>query len=184
MNSQPPTTETTRKKRQVQPRHHAPKTKAASALRRKKIIKAFVEGRNLKEAAIATGLSPKTAAQQVSAILKEPEVQRTLQATMEAIGINDNYLAEHLRMLIDSKKVIRANIIASGGVADLKDAGSAIKGYVAIPDYMAMARGLDLVCRLRGLYKDRTRVDIKPPVTVVIRKFCSRGNPPTEGATA
>jgi len=165
----------------VQPKTQASKSKIAVKMRRKKIIKAILEGKTQQESGIAAGFSHKTAGSQVSKTLQNPIVQNALIHEMEKIGMNDDFLAEHLRKLIDAKKVISANIIVTGGGSDLADAGKMRKDYIQVPDYSAMARGLDLICRLRGLYKDRTEVDVKRPLTIVIRKFCSRTEPDGAG---
>lgn len=190
MNPQQHTAETTgtskpkRQPRGIQPKIQAPKNTVAVKARRRILIKELLKGTPAKEAGIIAGFSPATAASQVSHTVKDPKFQNSMHAAMERLGMGDDYLAEHLRKLIEAKKVISANIIVTGGNTGLADTGSTRKGYIKVPDYSSMARGLDLICRLRGLYKNRTQVDIKPPVTLVIRKFCSRGNPPTEGATA
>ena len=179
MTTQSPTTETTPKRKQVQPRHHAPKGRLAVALRRKKIIKAVLEGRSATQAGIDSGLSPKTAAAQVTAILKEPETQLTLRASMEKLGMTDDYLAEHLRRLIEGKKVISANIIVTGGGSDLADAGSMTRDFIEVPDNQALAKGLELACKLKGAFAaEKHDVNMKRPLTVLIRRFSDDADQP------
>jgi hypothetical protein len=181
MNPQQHTAETTgtskpkRQPRGIQPKIQAPKNAIATKRRRQIIARELLKGTPAKEAGIIAGFSPRTAGQQVSMTLKNPEFQSTLIDAMEKLGMNDDYLAEHLRLLIEGKKIISANIIFSGGGFDLANAGSTTKGFVEAPDYSAMARGLDLAYRLMGKYKDRTEVDLRQPVQIIIKKFCSRG---------
>jgi DNA-binding CsgD family transcriptional regulator len=174
MTTQTPTTSTTQKKKQVQPRHHAGKSRAAAQARRKIIANALLDGKTTMEAGLLAGLSPKTADSQVSQILRHPQTQDALLAAMTARGMDDEYLAKHHKMLIEGTKIISANIIVAGGGSDLAEAGSITKDFIEVPDYAAMARGLDLAYRLRGQYKDRTEVDLRQPVQIIIKKFCSR----------
>jgi DNA-binding CsgD family transcriptional regulator len=180
MRNQSPGTETTASTkhksppRGIQPKHHAGKSRAAAQARRKIIANALLDGKTTQEAGLLAGLSPKTADSQVSQILRHPQTQDALLAAMAARGMDDDYLAKHHKMLFEATKVISAIVIAPGG-SDLTDAGSMTKDYIEVPDYSAMARGLDLAYRLRGLYKDRTEVDLRQPVQIVIKKFCSRG---------
>lgn len=179
------TTGTAKPKRQprgIQPSRQAAKNAVAVKARRKILARELLKGTPAKEAGIIAGFSPATAASQVSQTLKNPKFQSSMHAAMERLGMGDDYFAAHLRQLIDATKIISANIIVTGGGSDLADAGSMRKDHIQVPDYSAMARGLDLICRLRGLYKDRTEVDMKQPVSIIIKKFCSREQPPKEGA--
>lgn len=189
MDAKPYTAETTttskpkRQPRGTQPKTQAPKNAIAVKARRKILARELLKGTPSKKAGIIAGFSPATAASQVSQTLKDPKFQNSIHAAMERLNMGDDYLAAHLRKLIDATKIISANIIVTGGGSDLDAAGSIRKDYIQVPDYAAVARGLDLICRLRGLYKDRTEVDVKQPVTMVIRKFCSRGSKDAAGNT-
>lgn len=176
MNPQPPNTETAPKKKQAQPKTHAPKGRLAVALRRKKIIKAITAGKTNRQAGIDSGLSPKTAAAQVTAILKDPETQITLRAAMAKIGITDEEIARQHKLLLDGSRYLPAR----GDQAENPDAPR----YIAVPDLQAKAKALEMYHKLTGSYVDKHEVDVKQPIKVIIRKFCSRGTPPTEGATA
>jgi len=161
----------------VQPKTHARKTRAASQLRRKKIIKDILAGKDRQQAGIDSGLSPKTAASQVSKILSEPQIKNALLAEMEKIGLNDAFFAQQHRELILGTKIISATIIVPGSGSDLQDAGSMSKDFIEVPDLQAKAKGLEMAYKLTGRFTERHEVDIKPTIRVVIRKFCSRGNP-------
>ena len=147
--------------RGVQPKTHAPKTRAASALRRKMIIDAIIEGKDHVQAGIDSGLSPRTARVQVSQILNGPKVLESLNAATERLGLDDQSLALQLKKLILGVKLIPATIIDP-------DSGSKEKGYVEVPDYAAKARGLHLAFKLLGHYGNKTNINIKPPVKIVI----------------
>ncbi len=166
----------------VQPRKQANKNRAVVKMRRKKIIKDILAGKTNQEAGIAAGFSPKTAAQQVSQTLRNPIVQNTLIAEMEKIGMDDAFFAQQHRDLILGTKIISATIIVPGSGSDLQDAGSMSKDFIEVPDLQAKAKGLEMAYKLTGRFTERHEIDVKPPVNIIIRKFCSRGTPPTEGA--
>jgi hypothetical protein len=176
MTTQSPITEDTPKKKQAQPRHHAPKSKQAVELRRKKIISAITAGKTNRQAGIDSGLSPKTAAAQVTAILKDPETQITLRAAMEKIGITDEEIARQHKLLLDGSRYLPAR----GDQAENQDAPR----YIAVPDLQAKAKALEMYHKLTGSYVDKHEVDVRQPIKVIIRKFCSRGTPSAEGAPA
>jgi hypothetical protein len=173
MMTQLPTTETTvmskpkRQPRGIQPKFHAPKTRAASALRRKKIIKDILAGKPRAQAGIDSGLNPTSAASQVSQILQEPKVLESLNAAMERVGMDEQSLALQLKKLILGTKLIPATIINLAS-------GSKESGYVEVPDYNAKARGLNLAYKLLGYFRHKTNIEVKPQVKIVIREeFCS-----------
>jgi hypothetical protein len=177
MMTQAPATSTTPKKKQVQPRHHAPKGRVAASLRRKKIIKGIITGKTNRQAGIDSGLSPKTAAAQVTAILKEPETQLNLRTAMEKLGMDDSFFALQLHDLVLGTKIISAMFIAPGSGTDLKDAGSMTKDFIEVPDFAAKAKGIELAYKLTGRMTDKHDVNVKPSITVVVRKFSPRGQP-------
>ena len=172
----------------IQPRKQAPKGKLAVKMRRKKIIAALVEGKTLKEAGIIGGLSPKTAATQVCATLQNPTIQNALVNAMEKHGVSDDYIAQKLRALLDGTKVIAANVFVPGSVTDLADAGSMTKDFVEVPDNVALARGIEIACKLKGVFSEKREHEIKRPLTILVRRFCADDDAPPvsvagEGAT-
>jgi hypothetical protein len=166
----------------VQPRKQANKNRAVVKKRRKKIIKDILAGKTNQEAGIAAGFSPKTAAQQVSQTLRNPIIQNALLAEMEKIGMDDAFFAQQHRELILGTKIISATIIVPGSGSDLQDAGSMSKDFIEVPDLQAKAKGLEMAYKLTGRFTEKHEVDVKRPVNIIIRKFCSRGTLPTEGA--
>ena len=85
---------------------HAQKSKAIARVRRTKLVRAVLRGESPKDAAIALGLSPKTAVQQSSMILNHPESKQMFADIMERAGLSDKVLAEKLRTLLDAKQTI------------------------------------------------------------------------------
>lgn len=169
----------------VQPKTQAPKNKAAVKMRRKKIIKAVAEGKTLQEAGIIAGLAPKSAESQVCKTLKNPQVQNALVSEMEKIGLGDACIAERLHTLIHGKKVISAVILAPGSDTDPADAGSMTKDFIEVDDNQAIAKGIELACKIKGQFAaDKHDVNIKRPLTVVIRKFSDDDEPSPGGPTA
>jgi len=166
-----PQAKTKRAPRGIQPKSHAKKNKAAVEARRKAIINALLDGKSTLQAGTEAGLSPKTADSQVSQILNNPKTQNCLLEAMERRGMGNDYLAEHHRMLIEGTKVISANIIVPGGGTDLKDAGSMTKDFIEVPDFQAKAKGLDMLYRLLGMYKDKQEIDLKQPITFITKDF-------------
>jgi hypothetical protein len=166
----------------LQPKKQASKSKIAVKMRRYQIIRDVLNGKGHAQAGIDSGLSPKTAGQQVTEILKHPEVQNALITAMGKIGITDDCIAERLHALLFATKVISANVFAPGSGTDLADAGSITKDFVEIPDNVALAKGIEIACKIKGQYTDKHEIDIKQPTTIIIKKFCSRGQQPTEKA--
>jgi len=178
MATQSPTEETsaTPKKKQVQPRHHAAKNKQAATQRRKTIIKGILEGKTNKQAGLDAGLSPHTVESQISRILKEPQVKNGLLAAMEKIGLTDEYLAKKHKQLAEGKRYLPAR----GGHPGSAEA----PGYIAVDDCQALAKALDIAHKLAGRYVDKMEHNVKSPVNIIIRKFCSRGEKPAEEGKA
>ena len=176
MTTQTPTTAQTKPKRDggVQPRKQANKARAVVQMRRNKIIKDVLAGKTHQESGVAAGFSPKTAAQQVSQTLRNPIVQNALRTALEKAGLTDEFLANKHRELLSAKRYIPARGNDEGS-------GSA-QGYIEVDDFAAQVRALDITHKVAGRYVDRHEVDTKQPLQIVIKKFCSRGTPPQEGA--
>lgn len=142
------------KKKQVQPKTHAGKTKAVVEARRKKIVKAVVEGKTIRQAGIEAGLSPKTAEQQVSGILKEPEVCATFAQLLNKV-IPDDYQARKYQEQLEATKVISANVINIAGDG-MADAHSMTKDFIEVPDYPTQLKANDSISKLKGHLMERT----------------------------
>ena len=152
-------------KKQVQPKTHAVKNKAAVAVRRKKILAAAIAGESIRDAAIAAGLSPKTAGSQATAILKEPEVIHSFQELLNNIIPNER-LAKKYSDIMEATKVISANVIMPGG-GGMADAHSMTKDFIDVPDYPTQLRAADSVSKLKGLIVDKHDFEGLKPILLV-----------------
>jgi hypothetical protein len=143
------------KKKQVQPKKHAGKTKAVVKARRKKIIKLIAEGKTQKEAGIAAGLSPNSARQQVGDILAEPCVQKTFLEILNET-IPDDFHSNVYREGMEANKVISANVIAPNGEG-MADDHSMTKDFIEVPDHPTRIKAADSVAKLKGLIVDKSQ---------------------------
>jgi hypothetical protein len=142
------------KPKQRQPKTHAGKSKPVVEARRKKIVKALVEGKTNKEAAAIAGLSPKTGADQVSQILREPRMCATFAQLLNEV-IPDDYQAMKYQELLESTKVISANIINKSGDG-MADAHSMTKDFIEVPDYPTQLKANDAISKLKGHLTEHT----------------------------
>jgi len=131
-----------------QPKHHAPKTRILSKLRRHKLIEACLDGKDLKSIAISTGLSPQTANSQASQILAEPKIQATFIRCMEQEGISDNFLAAKTKALLDAQKTEYAQ--KDGIFTDER----------IVPALETQRKTLELATKLKGHLKEQSAGDI------------------------
>ena len=136
------------KKKQNQPKHHANKSKSACKLRRKKIIKALAEGKTNQQAGVEAGLSPKTAADQVSQIISEPKTRSEFQKLLDD-AVPDSELATKYKALLESKKCISAMVVASSGEG-MKDANSMTRDFVEVDDCAVQLKAADSISKLKG----------------------------------
>ena len=154
-----------------QPKTQASKAKDAVKIRRAKIIKALIAGKTQQEAGIIAGFAAPSAYKQVSATLQHPAMQSTFLQKLEAAGLGDSYQVELFRKLTQAKKYLPARG---------EDEGSgAIKGYHETDDAAAIAKAIDIAHKLAGRYIERTEIDMKQPISINIKKFCTRTNTKT-----
>lgn len=132
----------------IQPKHHAPKTRILSKIRRRKLIEACLDGKNLKEVAISTGLSPATAQSQASDILKRPEVRASFACILEQEGLSDNVLAKKIDSLLNAQNT--QYFQKDGIVTDER----------VVPAHETQRKTLELATRLKGHLKDQSSGDI------------------------
>jgi len=163
--------------KQNQPTHHAGKSRVAVKLRRKKIFKALAEGKTNQEAGVEAGLSPKTAADQVSQILSNPKVRSEFQKLLDN-AVPDSELSLKYKDLLSSKKCISALVIAPNGEG-MKDANSMTRDFVEVDDCAVQLKAADSISKLKGHLSEKHDVNLNIPITVVIRKF-GDGNKPAE----
>ena len=129
-------------------KHHAPKDRASAALRRRLLVKGIMQGENLKDIGISTGLSPATAGSQVCDILKHPEAQASFVSCMEKAGLTDKFLAEKAHSLINAKKV--EYFQKDGKVTDERE----------VPALETQRKTLELATKLKGHLKEQSQGDI------------------------
>ena len=132
----------------IQPKHHAPKTRILSKIRRNKLINAALDGKSLKDVAISTGLSPKTAEDQAIQILREPRVKAGFISIMEAEGLSDNFLAAKVRALLDAQNT--QYFQRDGIVTDER----------VVPAHETQRKTAELVARLKGHLKEKSTGDV------------------------
>jgi hypothetical protein len=89
-------------------RKHASKSPQATQIRRRILIEAAMNGTPLRDAAVACGLSSKTASEQASNIMRQPETQREFHRILAERGITDDFLAEKGYGLLTAKHTIFA----------------------------------------------------------------------------
>lgn len=143
------------KKKQVQPKRHAGKSKAVVKARREKIIKAIAAGKTQQEAGVEAGLSPKSARQQVGEILSEPCVKKSFLELLHEAVPNDMQTNKY-RELLGATKVISANVIAPNGEG-MADAHSMTKDFIEVPDFAVQLKANDSISKLKGLVVDKSQ---------------------------
>jgi len=131
-----------------QPKHHARKDRVTTMMRRAKILEAAIDGKDIKKAAIETGLSPKTAADQASKILHDPITQRTFKMILDEEGVSDKFLAQKIRNLMDAKQTLYFQ--KDGQVTDERQ----------IEALETQRKTCELVAKLKGHLRDQSQVDI------------------------
>lgn len=143
------------KKKQVQPKRHAGKSKAVVKARREKIIKAIAAGKTQQEAGVEAGLSPKSARQQAGEILSEPCVKKSFLELLHEAVPNDMQTNKY-RELLGATKVISANVISPSGEG-MKDANSMTKDFIDVPDYAVQLKANDSISKLKGYVVDKSQ---------------------------
>ena len=124
-----------------QPKHHAPKTRMQSHLRRQSLIKGLIEGKAISEIAPTLNLSPKTAISQAKQMLPESATQMSFARIMAESGLDSKFLADKIRKLIDAKTVLFFQ--HQGQVTDQRE----------IPAHETQRKTVELACRLLGYLK-------------------------------
>ena len=117
-------------------------------MRRAKILQAAIEGKDIRKAAIETGLSPKSAGQQASQILNSPLAQRTLKMILAERGVTDEFLAQKIRDLMDAKQTLYFQ--KDGQVTDERQ----------IEALETQRKTCELVAKLKGLLREQSQLDI------------------------
>ena len=130
------------KRKQVQPKHHAGKSKLIVQARRKKIIREIIAGKTQEQAGIEAGLNAKTACSQVSRILEEPQTQRTFLHLLNK-QIPDKKLTSKYDKLLESKKYLPTS-----------------EGLTPVEDCSVQLRAVDSVAKLKGYLIDKSEIGL------------------------
>jgi|SRR3990167_492541 len=136
------------KKSAEQPRKHASKARLLTNYRHRKIVEACLSGKPLRQTGIELGLSPKTAGQQVSAIISKPEVQASFVRILEESGLSDKFLADKIRTLANAETTQYAQL--DGQFTDKRSQ----------PAWETQRKTAELVCRLKGHLSDSRNPDV------------------------
>lgn len=146
-----------------QPKKHAPKSRIQVALRRKKIIKACLDGKSFRQAGIDAGLSPKTVDSQVSEIMKSPEARESFVRILRERGLDDNFLAEKLKALTNAHTSTYAQL--DGSFTDERSQ----------PAWETQRKTVELICKLGGyLQPDKSGDDINIGLMQVVVQTLQR----------
>jgi phage terminase small subunit len=119
-------------------------------------VKALINGENLKDVAISTGLSPKTAGSQATNILKHPQALKTFIRYMEENGISDDFLAAKIYNLINAKKT--EYFQKDGIVTDQRE----------VEALETQRKTLELATKLKGHLKDQSQVDVNIGIMAMV----------------
>lgn len=131
------------KKSLEQPKKHATSGSLLVSYRHRKIIEGALTGKSRQQTGIELGLSPKSAAKQVSMQLAKPAVQEGFLRILEKSGLTDDFLAQKLRSLVDATSTSYAQ--KDGIFTDER----------TIPALETQRKTTELVAKLRGHLQDR-----------------------------
>jgi hypothetical protein len=132
----------------VQPKHHAPKTRMQSYVRRQKLIKGLIEGKAISEIAPTLNLSPKTARTQAHLMLREPNTQMSFIRILEESGLTDKFLADKIKSLVNAET--KQYFQADGKVTDERTQ----------PAWETQRKTVELATKLKGHLKEKSESDI------------------------
>ena len=132
----------------VQPKHHAPKTRMQSYVRRQTLVKGLIQGKAISEIAPTLGLSPKSAHTQACQMLMEPKTQQAFVQILEESGLTDKFLADKIKSLVNAET--KQYFQKDGIVTDER----------ALPAWETQRKTVELACKLKGHLKERSEVDV------------------------
>jgi hypothetical protein len=127
---------------------HASKSPKVADVRRKRLVQAVINGENLRDVAISTGLSPRTAGSQASQILKHPQAQESFLKILEGEGLTDEFLAGKVVELLEAETT---HYFAKDGV---------VTDTLKSPAHETQRKTLELVARMKGHLKEQSQGDI------------------------
>jgi phage terminase small subunit len=116
------------------------------------LLQLIAEGKTQAEAGKLVGYTAKSAGDQVSRMLSNPQTQREFQKILEKIYPDDR-LADKLIEITEAQKVISATIINKSG--DLAAADSMTKDFIEVADYPTQLKAAELIAKLKGHLSDK-----------------------------
>lgn len=141
----------------------------ARKIRTGKIIKALMDGKTLKGAAISAGYAENSAGAQASALLKHPDAKQAFAHVMEREGITDEFLARKIRRLLSAKEVKffqkDGKVIESRTVNALE----------------TQRKTAELATKLKGHLKDRSEVDVNIGLMAMVVAAVKTGSGDDDG---
>ena len=132
----------------VQPKHHAPKTRMQSYVRRQTLVKGLIQGKAISEIAPTLGLSPKSAHTQACQMLMEPKTQQAFVQILEESGLTNKFLADKIKSLVNAET--KQYFQKDGLVTDERTQ----------PAWETQRKTVELVARLKGHLKEQAQGDI------------------------
>jgi len=124
------------------------KNRTLTKARRRKIIEACLDGKDIKQAAIAEGYSPRTAASQARQILANPNAQRSFVRILDEQGLTDDFLAAKARELLNSST---PHFFSKDGIV-------CDERYT--PAHETQRKTLELVSKFKGHLKESSSADV------------------------
>lgn len=115
-----------------------PRQSNGLTVKQKKFVAGVASGLQLKKAAENAGYSHPGVAG--CKLMKRPVVQKALAEILEEHGLNDAYIAGKVREFCEAVKQDNSG---------------------PSPDYPVQLRGMDILCRLKGLFKTDIRIEKK-----------------------
>jgi hypothetical protein len=134
-------------------RKHASKSRNTAQARRRKIVKAQIEGRCLRDAGIEAGLSPASADSQVCHIINHPQSKALFAEYLEKAGLSDEILAEKIEKLTNADQTLFFQ--HQGRVTDER----------IVPALETRRKSLELCARLKGHLQE---TKVSPDITINI----------------
>ena len=117
--------------------------------------KYLLEGLEKGDAAVKAGFSKNTALKHTA----ELDRRIGLDKVLERNGLTDSFLVNKHKKLLEATKIIgylhQYQRGENGGIEKIKPDEAVSNEFIEVPDYVALAKGLELAYRLKGLLRDK-----------------------------
>jgi phage terminase small subunit len=124
-------------------------------IRQQKYKKHLLEGKSKYESAKLAGYSETTALTHTAQLDKRIGIDKV----MEKNGLTDSFLIEKHRKLLEAVKVIgylhHYKKAEKGGIEKIAPDEVVSNEFIEVPDYQAIAKGLELAYKLKGHLKEK-----------------------------